>query len=182
MGCDASNTAQAQGAGKAPCTASRHIDLIVIHCTATTNKKPVELESIRQEHLRRGFSDIGYHYVIEPNGSVLVGRPESVAGAHAAGYNAHSIGISLVGGLGGPDKRNPGAYTLNQWDSLRNLVLALLERYPGSRVCGHRDLSPDLDGDGEIEPNEWIKFCPCFDVSDWFVDMVPVSEHVLGDN
>ena len=34
--------------------------------------------------------------------------------------------------------------------------------YPDSKICGHRDLSPDLDGDGEIEPNEWIKMCPCF--------------------
>ncbi len=33
------------------------------------------------------------------------------------------------------------------------------------RVCGHRDLSPDLDGDGEIEPEEWIKACPCFEAS-----------------
>ena len=36
-----------------------------------------------------------------------------------------------------------------------------------SRICGHRDLSPDLNGDGTISPNEWIKDCPCFDVWSW---------------
>ena len=40
----------------------------------------------------------------------------------------------------------------------------LLKQYPGSRVCGHRDLSPDLNANGEIEPEEWIKQCPCFNV------------------
>ena len=33
-----------------------------------------------------------------------------------------------------------------------------------SRMCGHRDLSPDSNGNGEIEPEEWIKQCPCFEV------------------
>ena len=40
--------------------------------------------------------------------------------------------------------------------------------YPGCRICGHRDLSPDLNGNGEIEPEEWIKACPCFNAeTDW---------------
>ena len=49
---------------------------------------------------------------------------------------------------------------------MRVLVKTLLKQYPGSRVCGHRDLSPDLNANGEIEPEEWIKQCPCFDVYD----------------
>ena len=36
------------------------------------------------------------------------------------------------------------------------------------RVCGHRDLSPNRNGNGEIEPEEWIKTCPCFEVKDEF--------------
>ena len=31
-------------------------------------------------------------------------------------------------------------------------------------ILGHRDLSPDLNGNGLIEPNEYLKQCPCFDV------------------
>lgn len=48
---------------------------------------------------------------------------------------------------------------------LRVLVMLLLKEYPGSRVVGHRDLSPDLNHNGEIEPEEWIKECPCFDAA-----------------
>ena len=41
--------------------------------------------------------------------------------------------------------------------------------YEGGLDCkGHRDLSPDLNGNGEIEPEEWIKACPCFNAeTDW---------------
>lgn len=37
------------------------------------------------------------------------------------------------------------------------------------RVVGHRDLSPDVNGNGVVEPEEWVKVCPCFDVAsaDW---------------
>ena len=48
---------------------------------------------------------------------------------------------------------------------MRVLVRTLLTDYPGCEVCGHRDLSTDLNGNGEIEPEEWIKACPCFEVS-----------------
>lgn len=56
--------------------------------------------------------------------------------------------------------------TRTEWQkhSMRVLVKVLLKDYPGSKVCGHRDLSPDLNGNGEIEPEEWIKACPCFEV------------------
>lgn len=78
-------------------------------------------------------------------------------------YNATSVGICYEGGLdcrGHPaDTRTP-----EQRASLRLLVHQLLAAFPGSRVCGHRDLSPDLDGNGTITPDEWLKACPCFDV------------------
>ena len=58
------------------------------------------------------------------------------------------------------------ADTRTEWQvhSMHVLILTLLRDYPGCRVCGHRDLSPDLNGNGEIEPEEWIKACPCFEV------------------
>ena len=55
--------------------------------------------------------------------------------------------------------------TAFQKHSLRVMVMLLLKEYPGSRVVGHRDLSPDLNHNGEIEPEEWIKECPCFDAA-----------------
>ena len=83
--------------------------------------------------------------------------------AHAKGHNATSIGICYEGGL---DARGRPKDTRTEWQvhSMRVLVKTLLKQYPGSRVCGHRDLSPDLNANGEIEPEEWIKQCPCFNV------------------
>jgi N-acetylmuramoyl-L-alanine amidase len=158
----------------------RQINLIVVHCTASRNGKARPVAAIEADHRARGFSSIGYHYVIQPDGHVDVGRDEEQPGAHAKGFNAHSLGVCLVGGLGGPNRLNPGLYTMAQWDALRVTVRSLLDRYPGARVVGHRDLSPDLDGDGEVEPHEWLKKCPAFEVRDWLAaGMVAPSDHVL---
>jgi N-acetyl-anhydromuramyl-L-alanine amidase AmpD len=47
-------------------------------------------------------------------------------------------------------------------------------------VVGHRDLSPDLDGDGQVEPHEWIKLCPAFEVRDWLANfMQPTEDQVF---
>ena len=85
-------------------------------------------------------------------------------GAHTRGCNARSIGICYEGGL---DEKGRPTDTRTGWQrhSLRVLVRTLLLDYPGCRICGHRDLSPDLNGNGEIEPEEWVKQCPCFEVS-----------------
>lgn len=94
-------------------------------------------------------------------------RPVERIGAHAKGFNAHSIGICYEGGL---DCNGRPKDTRTEWQkhSMRVLVKVLLKDYPGSKVCGHRDLSPDLNGNGEIEPEEWIKACPCFEVKTFF--------------
>ena len=149
----------------------RFINRIVIHCTATPNGKSYPIETIRQWHRERGFKEVGYHYVIDYDGNVLRGRKESQVGAHAAGFNANSIGVCLEGGVGGKDKLNPGVYSEAQFNALRELVDDLVARYPTvESVDGHRDLSPDIDGDGEVEPSEWIKLCPGFDVTYWYAN------------
>lgn len=106
----------------------------------------------------------GYHFYIRKNGDIKTTRPIEKIGAHARGHNAQSIGICYEGGI---SERGRLADTRTVWQkhSLRVLVRALLVDYPGCKVCGHRDLSPDLNGNGEIEPEEWVKQCPCFDVS-----------------
>lgn len=63
--------------------------------------------------------------------------------------------------------------------SLRVLVLLLLKDYPGSRLCGHRDLSPDLNHNGEIEPEEWVKQCPCFDAATILTEPPPPNPACL---
>lgn len=85
----------------------------------------------------------------------------------------------MVGGVGGPDKYDPGQYTRAQWASLKQLVVELLDKYPDARVCGHRDLSPDLNGDGVVTPAEWIKLCPSFDVAHWLESGAPLPYNVL---
>jgi len=72
----------------------RRITKIILHCTATPEGRDVSVDEIRQWHLDRGWSDIGYHYVIDINGNLQDGRPLTRAGAHVRGYNKGSIGIT----------------------------------------------------------------------------------------
>lgn len=142
----------------------RKIHEIVIHCTGTREDRPYPVEQLRKDHLARGFRDIGYHYYITRDGTVHQTRPVEQAGAHVYGHNRHSLGICYEGGLnreGLPeDTRTP-----EQRASMHGLVHTLLKRFRHVRICGHRDLSPDRNGNGVVEPNEWSKQCPCFDVA-----------------
>lgn len=142
----------------------RIIDHIIIHCSATREDRQLTVEDLETTHRRRGFRGIGYHYFIRRDGTVALTRQLEVVGAHAKGHNAHSIGICYEGGLdtkGRPkDTRTP-----EQRSAMHLLVAQLLKRFKNNIcICGHRDLSADLNGDGIIEPEEWIKQCPCFEV------------------
>lgn len=141
----------------------RRIDLIVIHCTATRDDERLSEELLDEYHRILGYDGCGYHYYIRRDGNIISMRPLSKVGAHALGYNSHSIGIAYEGGLDNEGKPKD-TRTMYQRNSLQLLVDSLLRSFPGAKVVGHRDLSPDLNGDGEISPAEWIKFCPCFDV------------------
>lgn len=154
---------------------AQDIDAIVIHCSATRAGQDVRAADIDKWHKERGFAMIGYNYVIDLDGTVEVGRPLSRDGAHCntAGtsgrsYNRHSIGICYVGGLD-KDGKPADTRTPEQKRALRDLVYKLMDEYPDIvEVIGHRDASPDRNGDGKITPNEWIKQCPCFSVRDEF--------------
>lgn len=141
-------------------------DYIVIHTSATPPGMDIGADTIRDWHKRQGWQDIGYHYVIRRDGTVELGRNVSLQGSHVKGYNYCSIGICLVGGVDA-SKRPEDNYTPEQKDALLTLLRGLKADYPKAEILGHRDLSPDLDGDGKIERHEWIKDCPCFDVRSW---------------
>lgn len=149
---------------------AKNIKRIAIHCTATREGRDISVDTIRTWHKRQGWSDIGYHFVIGLDGQVERGRPEHVTGSHVRGFNTGSIGIVYVGGLDaqgkGKDTRTPA-----QKVAMADLVKALLKAYPGADVLGHRDHSPDKDGDGKIESHEWLKECPCFDVREWWASV-----------
>lgn len=167
------------------------IDAIVIHCSATPEGLNVTTKEIDAMHRQKGWKMIGYNYVIELDGSVHAGRPLTMNGAHALGYNDHSIGICYIGGVEGTikdgrivakknargrdipkDTRTPA-----QKAALVKLVYELMDKYPSIKeVIGHRDTSPDINGNGTIEPSEWIKSCPCFDVRSEFPMAVCVAK------
>ena len=90
-------------------------------------------------------------------------RDEDTVGAHARGYNAISLGVCYEGGL---DENGKAADTRTprQKEALHRLVHELLQRYPEAKVVGHRDLSPDTNYNGIVDPWERIKECPCFEV------------------
>lgn len=178
--------AVAAALGAAP---ERAIDTLVIHCSATPSGKPLGVQAsaarrvpphevIDAWHALRGFhrgaaararwqpqlAAIGYHHVIDLDGTVFPGRHESEAGAHVAGHNATSLGVCLVGGA-----EPIGQYSVAQWLALSVLVRDVVDRLGVRVVLGHRDLSPDLDHNGSVEPNEWLKTCPGFSVREWLM-------------
>lgn len=148
-----SKTWGALGVGQSPNT--RRIDKIILHCSATPEGKDYTVAQIRQWHLARGFSDVGYHYVIYRDGSVHRGRPENLVGAHTTGHNPHSIGICYIGGCVAT-KNAKGDYppkdtrTAAQRAALVNLVADLRRKYPGATVHGHNEFAN--------------KACPSFNV------------------
>jgi N-acetylmuramoyl-L-alanine amidase len=139
-------------------------DSIIIHCSATREGQNITAADIDRWHRQRGFWSIGYHYVIRLDGSIEAGREVSADGAHCMGWNERSVGICYVGGLDAQGKPKD-TRTDAQRASLKRLVEALRIVFPNiEQVLGHRDTSPDLDGNGIITPNEYLKACPCFDV------------------
>lgn len=150
------------------------IDSIIIHCSATFAGQDLTAKDIDLMHRARGFNQIGYNYVIRIDGTVEKGRSLTVDGAHCktkgfseSSYNKHSIGICYIGGLDANGKPTD-TRTIAQKTALRELVAKLCKEYEIIEVLGHRDTSPDLDGSGEVEPKEYIKACPCFDVRSEF--------------
>ncbi|AKO45047.1 N-acetylmuramoyl-L-alanine amidase [[Haemophilus] ducreyi] len=172
---------------------------IVVHCSATQNGKSLKqadktsAQVLDGWHKQRGFkrttsaikafnshlTSLGYHFVIDIDGKIETGRQVGEIGAHVKGHNSNSVGICLIGGVTASSK-NHAEYTKAQWQSLHKLLRELEAKHPNARICGHRDLSPDLNGDGSITPNEWVKDCPCFDVWSWLdSEQVVNVEHLF---
>lgn len=149
-------------------TIRERTDLIVIHCSATTPSMHIGREWIEEVHLSKGYASIGYHFVITRAGDLQTGRPLDQMGAHVKGHNVHSVGICMVGGLdelGRSFHNAPSQFTPAQWETARVLLAFLRKLYPNARTVGHRDLSPDKNMDGKIDPGEWLKTCPGFDAA-----------------
>lgn len=141
---------------------------IVIHCSDSKPSMQVGVDRIDYWHRQRGFSAVGYHFVIRRSGAIEAGRPLHEPGAHAIGYNRTHFGICLEGGMSeeGLPENN---FTDAQWRRLYNNVFMLTGMYHLSECVGHRDL-----------PNVH-KECPCFSVADW-LDQWSLLKQMLEDN
>ncbi len=110
--------------------------LIVHHTAVSRGKNAEQFEAVRGYHLRKGWGDIGYHYFIEPDGTVKKGRAENSVGAHTKQklMNYRSLGIALAGNF---DSENP---TELQLKALAKLLKKLRTKYnlPVERVAPHR--------------------------------------------
>ncbi|MGB0717980.1 MAG: N-acetylmuramoyl-L-alanine amidase [Alphaproteobacteria bacterium] len=132
----------------------REINKVIVHCSATTPSQDIGVTELRQWHItERGWSDIGYHFVIRRDGNLETGRPIERPGAHAKGHNKDSVGVCLIGGVDEYGKPVFN-YTYHQMDTLWNF----LKGFTNEEIIGHRDL-PGVK-----------KSCPCFDVRSWLND------------
>ncbi len=111
----------------------RKIKFIVLHNNGVAGR---DIANIRRTHKAKGWSDVGYHYVIKEDGTIQRGRPESKSGAHAQGLNTNSIGICLIG------NGNKQKFTEDQMDALYCKLVELIEAYPDAKVIGHREVNP----------------------------------------
>lgn len=122
----------------------RAIKKLIVHCSDSDHLSHDNKETIYQWHVtERGWSDIGYHYIILKNGTIEKCRPVHRSGAHCKGHNKDSIGICLTGKVD---------FSHAQYVALQQLVNNLKWLFGGIPVYGHRDFSD--------------KTCPNFNVDD----------------
>ena len=126
---------------------------IVIHCTATRCDRDYTARQLLNDHRRRGFRTVGYHFYIRKSGIVTQHRHLLEVGAHCLPYNRCSIGICYEGGLdthGHPcDTRTP-----EQKEQLLSLLVRLKRLFPQASVRGHCEMRGATP-----------KACPCFNAS-----------------
>lgn len=133
----------------------RKIKEIIIHCSATKCGRDFRANDIAQWHKERDFpmsggTYCGYHYVIDLDGRIEIGKPLQYTGCHCKGHNAQSIGICYIGGLDA-DGKPADTRTPQQKKSMWSLVTFLHHVFPEAKIYGHRDFAP--------------RDCPCFEVS-----------------
>ena len=128
----------------------RAINKIILHCSATPEGRHTTVEDIRLWHKQRGWSDIGYHYVIYLDGTIHNGRPIKQIGAHTKGHNTGSIGVCYVGGIAKNNFKPKDTRTPEQIEALDCLLNELMGTYSGATLHGHNEFAP--------------KSCPSFDV------------------
>ncbi|SCY61260.1 N-acetylmuramoyl-L-alanine amidase [Paracoccus tibetensis] len=143
-----------QGAARYP------VREIIVHCAATRadwmagRALSEKVAEIRRWHLANGWNDIGYHHIIDRDGSTARGRAETVIGSHTLGKNSGTIGICLLGGHGSAETdRFLDHFTPEQDRVLRQMIASIGLRTQIQRVSGHNEYA--------------AKACPGFNVPLW---------------
>ena len=136
----------------------RKVNKIIIHCTATPEGREHDVADIRRWHLKRGFNDIGYHYLIHIDGTIEEGRPINKQGAHCSKQNKGSIGLCYVGGMSKDMKKAKDTRTQAQKDSLIKLMHELIYKYnKDMTIHGHNEFAN--------------KACPSFNVQEEYANL-----------
>lgn len=106
---------------------------IVLHTLAFDGD--ADINRVRRWHLDRGWSDVGYHWLIRRNGSLEQGRAEDKEGAHAVNYNSRSVGIAFEG------HGDHEMWTLPQVLTAVRLCDRISTQYdiPPHNILGHRE-------------------------------------------
>lgn len=130
--------------------AKRPINELIWHCAATPEGKDYTVKDIDTWHKARGWSGIGYHYVVYRDGTIKAGRDIEKIGSHVAGRNENTIGACYIGGLSRNGKSAKDTRTAAQRASMLWLTKKLAETYGLARISGHNQYAS--------------KACPSFDV------------------
>lgn len=148
----------------------RNIRRIFVHCTASY-QDTTTVQSLRAEFWRKGWTNPGYHWVVFPDGNIVELLKEEAIANGVKGYNRTSIHVAWVGGI---DKGHPNGIdnrTEEQKLALFDLLVKLKLKYRDAVIMGHRDISPDLNHNGVVDPWERIKECPAFDAMVEYMDI-----------
>lgn len=146
----------------------RKIERIFVHCTAS--KQTATVEDIKREFKAKGWKNPGYHYLVDANGKTHNLLPEDQVSNGVQGYNQTSINVAYIGGIDGSGKGVDNR-TEEQKQALKKILTELKKKYPDAEIMGHRDISPDKNGNGIVDPWERIKECPCFDAKTEYKDL-----------
>jgi hypothetical protein len=110
--------------------------IVVHHSALPYEKGPAEIQNLHMD--KGGYSDIGYHFIIGPDGTLYQGRHLHVRGAHTQGFNTGTVGIVLLGNM---EIIEP---TQEQLKVLESLVIYLKNRFGITHIAGHGDFNPDI--------------------------------------
>lgn len=113
----------------------RQVDRVFLHCSASDRPEHDNVATMRDWHLARGWSDVGYHFFIRKDGTVEDGRSVEITPAAQGGNNTGTIAICLHGLA----EEN---FTADQYRSAIDLCTEISTAYAGMvTIHGHCEVS-----------------------------------------